>query len=35
MIAKGDANTTNGIMEKRMIDDHEFYIEYKVNKQGN
>jgi zinc finger SWIM domain-containing protein 3 len=34
MIAKGDANTTIGIMAKRKRDDPEFYFDYKVNKDG-
>ncbi|KAK1653780.1 hypothetical protein QYE76_071585 [Lolium multiflorum] len=34
MIAKGDANTTIGIMEKRKRDDPEFYFDYKLGKGG-
>ncbi|KAK1627487.1 hypothetical protein QYE76_001802 [Lolium multiflorum] len=34
MIAKGDANTTIGIMEKRKRDDPEFFFDYKLGKGG-
>nr|XP_051189980.1 protein FAR1-RELATED SEQUENCE 5-like [Lolium perenne] len=34
MLAKGDANTTIGIMEKRKRDDPEFYFDYKLGKGG-
>nr|XP_051190958.1 protein FAR1-RELATED SEQUENCE 5-like [Lolium perenne] len=34
MIAKGDANTTIGIIEKRKRDDPEFYFDYKLGKGG-
>nr|XP_051196742.1 protein FAR1-RELATED SEQUENCE 5-like [Lolium perenne] len=34
MLAKGDANTTIGIMEKRKRDDPEFFFDYKLGKGG-
>lgn len=34
MLAKGDANTAIGIMEKRKRDDPDFFYDYVLDKKG-